>query len=115
MLSLRFRMCFAFSRENNDKCTFPCITSLPFSFSFQLFDFIAENINNYLSSHNLLKNKLHVAVVFPFAFDQGEDLSKARLTKWSKGFHCGDAIGKDVGEMLMQALRKKSRECKVLC
>ncbi|XP_076468592.1 hexokinase type 2-like [Babylonia areolata] len=72
----------------------------------QLFDHIAECIGNFVHVHHLEGHTLPLGFTFSFPCKQ-EGLAKARLTKWTKGFRCEGVEGKDICEMLHEALLRK--------
>lgn len=52
------------------------------------------------------QNKLPLGFTFSFACKQ-EGLSVAKLVSWSKGFQIPDMMGKDVAQLLREALIRR--------
>ena len=81
-----------------------------------LFDHIARCLDTFLrqfkkeirSSQEQLQFKpIPVGFTFSFACKQ-VGLEKAILTRWGKGFRCSGVVGKDITELLRQAIRRRN-------
>ncbi|NWS65511.1 HXK3 protein, partial [Crotophaga sulcirostris] len=71
-----------------------------------LFDFIARCIRQLLDGIGSPQHFLPLGFVFPFCCRQTQ-LDKAELISWSKGFSCSDVEGKDVVQLLQEAINKQ--------
>ncbi|PWA14586.1 hypothetical protein CCH79_00017600, partial [Gambusia affinis] len=72
----------------------------------ELFDYIVECLSEFLVSQNLTGQTLPLGFSFSFPCNQ-ETLEKSILKKWTKGFQCSGVEGKDVAELLKQAIKRK--------
>lgn len=72
----------------------------------ELFDHIAACMVEFIDEFGLKKEKLPLGFTFSFPCKQ-EGLTKAKLVAWTKGFHCTNSVGKDVVEMLSDALTRR--------
>ncbi|CAG8603067.1 22136_t:CDS:2 [Dentiscutata erythropus] len=81
----------------------------------QLFDFIADCIDKFLSElvtvqfeNDQSENDKKFKMGFTFSFPVEQTaINKGTLIKWTKGFTCPDAENKDVVFMLQEALKRK--------
>ncbi|CAL1273094.1 unnamed protein product [Larinioides sclopetarius] len=71
-----------------------------------LFDHIAECLDDHLEYLGLHKNVLPLGFTFSFPCVQ-KGLTNAVLVSWTKGFTCSEVVGKDVVQMLRDALARK--------
>ena len=74
---------------------------------FQLFDHIADCIGKFVVEHDLQNHQLPLGFTFSFPCQQ-EGLAKARLSKWTKGFRCEGVVGKDICQLLQEALQRRT-------
>ncbi|XP_022245424.1 hexokinase-2-like [Limulus polyphemus] len=73
----------------------------------ELFNHIADCLANFMEKNGMTDKKLPLGFTFSFPCKQ-EGLTKARLVTWTKGFKCAGVEGKDVVQLLREAvLRKK--------
>ncbi|CAG8506674.1 35475_t:CDS:2 [Gigaspora margarita] len=83
--------------------------------AYQLFDFIAECVDKFLSEFKEfvtvqpegVHEKLKLGFTFSFPVEQTA-INKGTLIKWTKGFTCPDAENKDVVFMLQEAMKRKN-------
>lgn len=73
----------------------------------QLFDYIADCLYKFVSHRNLIGKRLPLGFTFSFPCQQ-EGLAHARLVSWTKGFKCSGVEGRDVVEMLREAIDRRS-------
>ncbi|XP_045623070.1 hexokinase type 2 isoform X2 [Procambarus clarkii] len=71
-----------------------------------LFDHIAECLASFIKERDLGKELLPLGFTFSFPCKQ-EGLTKARLVHWTKGFRCEGVEGRDVVELLKQAIARR--------
>lgn len=71
-----------------------------------LFDHIADCLASFIKDHDLGDELLPLGFTFSFPCKQ-EGLTKARLARWTKGFKCEGVEGRDVVELLKQAIERK--------
>ncbi|XP_071449051.1 hexokinase type 2 isoform X1 [Hetaerina americana] len=71
-----------------------------------LFDHIAECMANFMEEQGVLYEELPLGFTFSFPCQQ-EGLTKATLVTWTKGFKCAGAEGKDVVQMLKDAIKRR--------
>lgn len=77
-------------------------------------DYIASSVDTFLtdnSSHEGL-DELNMGFTFSFPVEQTA-IDRGTLIKWTKGFNCPDAPGKDVIQLLQAALDRKHIKVKV--
>jgi len=89
-----------------DNRVFPIAQELMLGTSDQLFDHIAACLADFMGEHGLKGEKLPLGFTFSFPCLQ-EDLTKARLVSWTKGFKCSGCVGEDVVELLRAALARR--------
>ncbi len=74
----------------------------------ELFDFIAQSIEHFLSQHtNGQKKKIPLGFTFSFPVDQTA-IDKGRLVSWTKAFSASDVVNKDVVRLLVEALHRNN-------
>ncbi|KAK7085171.1 hypothetical protein SK128_015715 [Halocaridina rubra] len=71
-----------------------------------LFDHIAECLSSFIKERELGDELLPLGFTFSFPCKQ-EGLTKARLARWTKGFKCAGVEGRDVVELLKQAIARR--------
>ncbi|CAH2277367.1 hexokinase-2 [Pelobates cultripes] len=72
----------------------------------QLFDHVAECLGHFLHQRNLKKTILPLGFTFSFPCVQSK-LDKSVLISWTKGFHCSGVEGKDVVQLLKDAIHRR--------
>lgn len=72
----------------------------------QLFDHIADCLSKFIEKHKVRSHKLPLGFTFSFPCKQ-EGLTSARLVTWTKGFKCSGVEGKDVVQLLREAIAKR--------
>lgn len=78
-----------------------------------LFSFLADCINIFLEDLDLLTEQLSLGFTFSFPMSQ-EGLAAARLVSWTKSFNCPGVEGKEVVELLQNAINNKKLQVKVV-
>jgi len=77
----------------------------------QLFDFIADGIDAFLTENSIDRSKVYdLAFTFSFPVEQ-TSLAAGKLIVWTKGFTAKGVQGQDVVELLNQALERKLIRC----
>lgn len=77
----------------------------------QLFDFIADGIDTFLTENSIDGSKIHdLAFTFSFPVEQ-TSLAAGKLIVWTKGFTANGVQGRNVVELLNQALNRKRINC----
>ncbi|BGO91558.1 hypothetical protein NBRC10512_003218 [Rhodotorula toruloides] len=74
-----------------------------------LFDYIAGSVDHFLTEIGTTASedeKLHLGFTFSFPVAQTA-LAAGTLINWTKGFECKNAVGKDVVQLLQDALDRK--------
>ncbi|GAA5935323.1 hypothetical protein JCM3775_006239 [Rhodotorula graminis] len=74
-----------------------------------LFDYIAGSVDHFLTEIGTSASedeKLHLGFTFSFPVQQTA-IAAGTLMSWTKGFECKNAIGKDVVQLLQDALDRK--------
>ncbi|ORY46308.1 hexokinase-domain-containing protein [Leucosporidium creatinivorum] len=74
-----------------------------------LFDYIANSVDQFLTEIGTTgdpNEKLYLGFTFSFPVAQTA-LAKGTLINWTKGFECKNAVGKDVAQLLQDALDRK--------
>ncbi|XP_030761950.1 hexokinase type 2-like [Sitophilus oryzae] len=71
-----------------------------------LFDHIAECLADFVHEHKIQHEVLPLGFTFSFPLEQ-RGLCVGILERWTKGFNCPDVIGKDVVELLNQAIDRR--------
>lgn len=79
-----------------------------------LFDYMATSVDNFLTDFGTSSTEdvLHLGFTFSFPVEQTA-IDSGHLIHWTKGFNCPDAPGKDVVQLLQEALDRK--HIKVKC
>lgn len=77
----------------------------------ELFDYIAESVGNFMSAQNTDKKRdpaeqIYLGFTFSFPVEQTA-LDRGTLITWTKGFTASGAAGKDVVQLLQDALDRK--------
>lgn len=73
-----------------------------------LFGYLADCIAGFLSAHGIKAESGNIPLGFTFSFPVEQTaINRGRLLRWTKGFNCPDAIGKDVVELLQRSLDAK--------
>lgn len=73
----------------------------------QLFDYIADCLYKFVSKRNLVGHRLPLGFTFSFPCQQ-DSLAHARLVNWTKGFNCSGVEGRDVVQLLREAIDRRS-------
>ncbi|XP_069725633.1 hexokinase-3 [Phaenicophaeus curvirostris] len=71
-----------------------------------LFDFIAQCVYQFLKDIGNPQQHIPLGFIFPFSCRK-QQLDKAELISWSKGFSCSDMEGKDVVQLLQSCINKQ--------
>lgn len=71
----------------------------------ELFDFIAESMANFIKKHSI-KRQLPLGFTFSFPVAQ-TSLTSGTLKEWTKDFDASGAVGRDVVEMLQEAIGRR--------
>ena len=71
----------------------------------ELFDFIAQSMADFLKKYNI-NHKLPLGFTFSFPVAQ-TSLTSGTLKQWTKDFDAKGAVGRDVVEMLQEALVRR--------
>jgi hexokinase len=78
-----------------------------------LFDFFALTIKDFFAEHNIDKDSFR-KLGFTFSFPlQQVDIKKGYLLQWTKGFTASGVEGKDIGELLQDALKRQGLSVEV--
>uniref|UniRef100_A0A3B4WPG7 Phosphotransferase n=1 Tax=Seriola lalandi dorsalis TaxID=1841481 RepID=A0A3B4WPG7_SERLL len=72
----------------------------------QLFDHIAACLSEFLDSQDLKGQTLPLGFTFSFPCEQKE-IDKSILIRWTKGFNCSGVEGRDVVQLLKEAIRRR--------
>ncbi|KAJ0061772.1 hypothetical protein NL108_008293 [Boleophthalmus pectinirostris] len=72
----------------------------------QLFDHIAACLGTFLENQGLKDQVLPVGFTFSFPCEQKE-IDKSILIRWTKGFNCSGVEGKDVVQLLKDAVKRR--------
>ncbi|KAG7232247.1 hypothetical protein INR49_009529 [Caranx melampygus] len=72
----------------------------------QLFDHIAACLSEFLDSQNLKGQTLPLGFTFSFPCEQKE-IDKSILIRWTKGFNCSGVEGRDVVQLLKEAIHRR--------
>lgn len=77
-------------------------------------EYIAQSVDVFLTDYGSSSDQdvLNMGFTFSFPVEQTA-IAKGTLIKWTKGFNCPDAPGKDVVELLQTALDRKHIKVKV--
>ena len=73
----------------------------------RLFDHIAKCLSDFVHDRELGDEVLPLGFTFSFPCRQ-EGLAKGILVKWTKGFCCSGVEGKDVVQLLREALQRRN-------
>lgn len=73
-----------------------------------LMDYIAVSIDQFLTENSGDDSTDNLTMGFTFSFPVNQtSIDRGTLIKWTKGFSCPDAVGKDVVQLLQDALNRK--------
>lgn len=72
----------------------------------QLFDYIADCLHRFVVRRKLERQRLPLGFTFSFPIIQ-DKLAHARLVTWTKGFKCSGVEGRDVAELLREAISRR--------
>ncbi|XP_033834126.1 hexokinase-2-like [Periophthalmus magnuspinnatus] len=72
----------------------------------QLFDHIAACLGTFLEKQGLKEQVLPLGFTFSFPCEQKE-IDKSILIRWTKGFNCSGVEGRDVVQLLKEAVRRQ--------
>uniref|UniRef100_A0A3B4VIZ1 Phosphotransferase n=1 Tax=Seriola dumerili TaxID=41447 RepID=A0A3B4VIZ1_SERDU len=72
----------------------------------QLFDHIAACLSEFLDSQDLKGKTLPLGFTFSFPCEQKE-IDKSILIRWTKGFNCSGVEGRDVVQLLKEAIHRR--------
>ncbi|XP_017012946.2 hexokinase type 2 [Drosophila takahashii] len=105
-----FRVLLIHLQENNDFQMESRIYAIPqhimIGSGTQLFDHIAECLSNFMSEHNVYKERLPLGFTFSFPLRQ-LGLTKGLLETWTKGFNCAGVVNEDVVQLLKDAIARR--------
>ncbi|KAM9817034.1 hexokinase HKDC1-like [Neosynchiropus ocellatus] len=73
----------------------------------ELFDHLAECIGDFLDNMGLKSCRLPAGFSFPFPYEQTA-VDSGTLVSWTKGFQVSDCDGRDVIQMLKEAVERRS-------
>jgi hexokinase len=74
----------------------------------QLFDHIAKCLSGFMYAENLVIGNKEYPLGFTFSFPcVQKGLASADLSKWTKGFDCSGVVGKDVVQLLQEAINRR--------
>ena len=71
-----------------------------------LFDHIADCLATFLQARGLTRQTLPLGFTFSFPLVQ-QGLTVGRLAQWTKGFQCSSVEGRDVVDLLRQAIKRR--------
>ncbi|KAH8311126.1 hypothetical protein KR044_004502 [Drosophila immigrans] len=71
-----------------------------------LFDFIAECLANFCKDYRIERENLPLGFTFSFPLQQ-VGINKGIMITWTKGFKCDGVIGKNVVELLQEAINRR--------
>jgi len=75
----------------------------------QLFDHIAKCLAEFMKAEKLNKANTVYPLGFTFSFPCAQQsLNSATLVTWTKGFDCSDVVGRDVVELLQEAINRRN-------
>ncbi|XP_038627012.1 hexokinase-3 [Tachyglossus aculeatus] len=76
----------------------------------QLFDFVAKCLTNFLDQQQVGGDKQPIKMGFSFSFPCHQTgLDRSTLISWTKGFKCSDVEGKDVVQLLRDAIKRQEK------
>ncbi|CAO1630321.1 unnamed protein product [Parajaminaea phylloscopi] len=79
-----------------------------------LMDYIATSIDTFLTDNSAQEGLDELSMGFTFSFPVHQTaIDRGTLIKWTKGFNCPDAPGKDVIQLLQTALDRKHIKVRV--
>lgn len=65
-----------------------------------------DHLAKFIKDEHLLKEKVYLAVTFGFPLMQ-RGLQKGFLLSWTKGFKCSNVVGKDVIQLMKDAIERR--------
>nr|XP_017007684.2 hexokinase type 2 [Drosophila takahashii] len=71
-----------------------------------LFDFLAESLAEFCKEFGVENDNLPLGFTFSFPLQQ-QGLSKGILVAWTKGFNCEGVVGKNVVQLLQEAIERR--------
>lgn len=77
-----------------------------------LFDHIASCLESFALQHRVANKNLPLGFTFSFPLHQ-VGLKSGILTRWTKGFNCANTVGKDVVQMLNEAILRRKDVLKI--
>ncbi|EDV93625.1 hexokinase type 2 [Drosophila grimshawi] len=72
----------------------------------QLFDFIAECLSDFCKEHKIEKDNIPLGFTFSFPCKQN-GIDNGTLVAWTKGFQADGVVGKNVVELLREAINRR--------
>uniref|UniRef100_A0A8C5EVS2 hexokinase n=1 Tax=Gouania willdenowi TaxID=441366 RepID=A0A8C5EVS2_GOUWI len=72
----------------------------------QLFDHIAACLADFISSQNLKGQTLPLGFTFSFSCEQ-KKIDESILLRWTKGFNCSGVEGRDIVQLLKEAVQRR--------
>uniref|UniRef100_A0A8C5GBR2 hexokinase n=1 Tax=Gouania willdenowi TaxID=441366 RepID=A0A8C5GBR2_GOUWI len=72
----------------------------------QLFDHIAACLADFISSQNLKEQTLPLGFTFSFPCEQ-KKIDESILIRWTKGFNCSGVEGRDIVQLLKEAVQRR--------
>ncbi|XP_028908278.1 hexokinase-3 isoform X1 [Ornithorhynchus anatinus] len=80
----------------------------------QLFDFVAKCLTNFLDQQQVRGDKQPIKLGFSFSFPCHQTgLDRSTLISWTKGFKCSDVEGKDVVQLLRDAIKRQEQKYRI--
>lgn len=95
------------SQFHMDNETYSLSQELMHGPGYHLFDYIADCLHKFVVRRNLEGHRLPLGFTFSFPIQQ-EGLAHARLVTWTKGFKCSGVEGRDVVELLREAIDRRT-------
>ncbi|VVC29592.1 Hexokinase, N-terminal,Hexokinase, binding site,Hexokinase,Hexokinase, C-terminal [Cinara cedri] len=95
-----------------DQQTYVISKDLMIGSGIQLFDYIAECLNNFVNSQGI-KSTSYLPLGFTFSFPISQlSINSGKLVRWTKGFTCDGVVDEDVVKLLNKSI-KKSKDLNV--
>lgn len=83
---------------------FACSKDLMTGTGLELFDYIANCLNQFVTSHGL-KSENTLPLGFTFSFPMSQlSIDSGKLVRWTKGFTCDGVVGQDIVELLKKSI-----------
>ncbi|KAI5747635.1 hypothetical protein M8J77_016819 [Diaphorina citri] len=105
--NFRVLMIYAGEKFRMEHKTYPISPEIMTGPGEQLFDYIAESLENFVREQKAENEHLPLGFTFSFPVDM-MSLTKGVLVRWTKGFKCEGVVGANVVELLQQALVRRS-------